>query len=92
MENTPREQSVYYMLNETLRSEDRAKVRPWRDFIWLFCVVQLQMEKLPVSPQTPVFRGVRKPPAEVTACQKETGRTVLFERIHVDDGHASPGY
>jgi NAD:arginine ADP-ribosyltransferase len=70
MENTPREQSVYYMLNETLRSEDRARVRPWRDYIWLLCRA---LEKLPVPPQTTVFRGVRKPPAEVTACQKETG-------------------
>jgi NAD:arginine ADP-ribosyltransferase len=75
MENTPRDQSVYFMVNAVLRSEDREQVKPWRDYVWLLCNA---LSKLPVvAGQTTVFRGIRKPHDEVAACQRETGHAAF---------------
>ena len=35
MEDTPRENSLYFQMNKALRAQDRSAVRPWRDFVWL---------------------------------------------------------
>ena len=62
MEEEPRETSLYYVLNAALRSQDRAQVRPWRDFIWL---LMHALKKLPVASEQTVFRGAKSTPAQL---------------------------
>ena len=54
IEETPRTKSLYYLLNECLRSRERARVRPWRDFIWLLLHA---LRKLPPIKPLTVYRG-----------------------------------
>ena len=62
-EEQPRETSLYYLMNAALRSKDRKKVWPWRDFIWLLLHA---LRKLPPVPALPsVFRGCTKAPSEL---------------------------
>jgi hypothetical protein len=44
MEDYPRENSPYFVMNRALRDKNRAAVRPWRDYIWL---VMHGMRKIP---------------------------------------------
>jgi hypothetical protein len=57
MEDQPREKSLYYQLNKSLRAQDRSCVRHWRDFIWLFLHA---LKHLPTSSVRVVFRGVKQ--------------------------------
>ena len=58
MEDTPREQSPYYVMNEALRAKDRSVVRIWRDYIWLLLHA---LKELPPSPLRQVVRGCKRP-------------------------------
>ena len=58
MEDTPREQSPYYAMNEALRAKDRSVVRIWRDYIWLLLHA---LKELPPSPLRQVVRGCKRP-------------------------------
>ena len=55
MEWEPYVQSVYYILNSTLRTEDRGKLKPW---FWYLKLILTALSKLPPSNLT-VFRGMR---------------------------------
>jgi hypothetical protein len=55
LEWEPREKSFFYILNQTLRAEDRTKLRPWFLFLKLILTA---LGKLP-SISTQVFRGVK---------------------------------
>ncbi|CAF1234383.1 unnamed protein product [Didymodactylos carnosus] len=55
MEWQPREKSFYIILNNTLRSEDQEKLKPWDLYIKLFVT---SLEKLPSASQT-IYRGVK---------------------------------
>ena len=59
MEETPREQSLYYLMNQALRSMDRGGVREWRDFIWLLLHA---MKKIPIPEERSVYRGLKFEP------------------------------
>ncbi|CAF4198688.1 unnamed protein product, partial [Adineta steineri] len=57
IEGTPRDDSFYSILNSTLRTEDRTKLRPW--FLYLKLVLTA-LSKLPsIAPNTTVCRGVK---------------------------------
>ena len=62
MEETPREDSVYYVMNAALRDEDRKRVEPWADYIWLLLH---SLRKLPAARETTVMRGCKKPAREM---------------------------
>ena len=47
MESVPREESLYYLMNEALRGKNRAGVRVWRDFIWLLLHAMCKIESPP---------------------------------------------
>jgi len=53
-EEEPRTKSLYYLLNDCLRSKERTRVRPWRDFIWLLLHA---LRKLPPTDPMTVYRG-----------------------------------
>ena len=53
MEDHPREDSLYYVLNAALR-EHRASTELWRDYIWL---LMHALRKLPASDKRVAFRG-----------------------------------
>lgn len=55
-ESEPSEESLYAILNTTLRSEQRSKLRPW--FLYLRLIMN-GLEKLPSSNKQVLFRGVR---------------------------------
>jgi hypothetical protein len=55
MEWEPQEQSLYYVLNQTLRSENRKKLKPW--FLYLKLVLTALFH-LPASNRF-VFRGIK---------------------------------
>ena len=56
MEETPREQSLYFLMNQALRSMNRGSVHVWKHFIWL----QLNaMKKLPPPETQDVYRGIK---------------------------------
>mgnify|MGYP001137565456 CR=1 FL=1 len=55
MEWQPREKSFYIILNNTLRSEDQEKLKPWDLYLKLFVIA---LEKLPSVSQT-IYRGVK---------------------------------
>jgi len=57
-----REQSLYFVLNVALREQDRMKVRPWRDYIWLLLH---GLRKLPPSPEMIAIRGCKKSPEDL---------------------------
>jgi NAD:arginine ADP-ribosyltransferase/Leucine Rich repeat len=61
MENTPKDQSVYFMVNAALRSDDREGMKPWVPYVWLLCHA---LRKLPVPEEPVVYRGVRLPLAD----------------------------
>merc|ERR1719272_2175672 len=56
MEDIPRENSPYYMLNKALRKKVRADVKQWRDYIWLLLNA---LKLLPAAPNVTVFRGMK---------------------------------
>lgn len=55
MEWEPYVHSVYYILNSTLRTEDRGKLKPW---FWYLKLILTALSKLP-STELTVFRGMR---------------------------------
>ncbi|CAF0809889.1 unnamed protein product [Adineta ricciae] len=55
MEWQPREKSFYIILNNTLRTEDQEKLKPWDLYLKLFVTA---LEKLPSTSQT-IYRGVK---------------------------------
>ena len=55
LEWTPRENSFYVVLNNTLRSEDEEKLKPWALYLKLFVT---SLEKLPTLSQT-IYRGIK---------------------------------
>jgi len=55
MEWQPREKSFYIILNNTLRTEDQEKLKPWDLYLKLFVT---SLEKLPSVSQT-IYRGVK---------------------------------
>ncbi|CAF1481983.1 unnamed protein product [Adineta steineri] len=54
MEWEPQEECLYYVLNKTLRTENRQKLRPWFSYLKL---VLTALQKLPAEKQT-IWRGV----------------------------------
>ncbi|CAF1095310.1 unnamed protein product [Adineta steineri] len=54
MEWEPQEECLYYVLNKTLRTENRQKLRPWYSYLKL---VLTALQKLPAEKQT-IWRGV----------------------------------
>ena len=62
IEEEPREGSLYYVLNGVLRAQERVRVRPWREYIWLLLHA---LRKLPVVDLVVVFRGCQKGPADL---------------------------
>jgi len=57
MEWYPSDESVYYILNETLRSADRRKLKPW--FLYLKLILTALSRLEPVPANTTVYRGVK---------------------------------
>lgn len=55
MEYQPRENSLYVILNNTLRTEDQEKLKPWDLYLKLFVT---SLEKLPSVSRT-IYRGVK---------------------------------
>lgn len=55
MEWEPREQCLYYILNATLRTENRQKLKPWLLYLKLILTA---LGKLPTEQQT-IWRGVK---------------------------------
>jgi hypothetical protein len=55
MEWEPQEQCLYFVLNATLRSEDRRKLKPWFSYLKL---IFSALSRLPSSQQT-LYRGVK---------------------------------
>ena len=55
MEWEPQNQCLYFVLNATLRDENRQKLKPWFLYLKLFLT---GLTKLPTVPRT-VFRGIR---------------------------------
>ncbi|CAF0967610.1 unnamed protein product, partial [Didymodactylos carnosus] len=55
MQMNPAEKSIYYLLNETLRSEDRQKLIPWFSYLKLILV---GLYKLPPVKRT-IWRGIK---------------------------------
>ncbi|CAF0924564.1 unnamed protein product [Adineta ricciae] len=56
MECKPNEQCLYYVLNQTLRSEDRSLLKDW--FRYLRLIINA-LAKIPSSPSCLLFRGVK---------------------------------
>jgi Ran GTPase-activating protein (RanGAP) involved in mRNA processing and transport len=54
MEWTPRDECLYYVLNQTLRTENRQKLKPWYSYLKLILTA---LHKLPPQKQT-IWRGV----------------------------------
>lgn len=57
MEWRREQQSLYAVLNYTLRSTDRTNLQPWYRYLKLFLTA---LAKLPCAPSQAVWRGVRK--------------------------------
>jgi hypothetical protein len=55
LEWTPTEKSLYVILNNTLRSEDSEKLKPWHLYLKLFITA---LDELPSISQT-IYRGVK---------------------------------
>lgn len=55
MEWEPQEQCLYFVLNATLRSEDRGKLKPWFSYLKL---IFTSLSRLPSSSRF-VYRGVK---------------------------------
>ena len=62
IEEFPRENSLYYAMNASLRNKQRGEVRQWRDFIWLLIHA---LRKLPNTSAKSVYRGCRNTPQEL---------------------------
>ena len=62
IEETSRENSLFYVLNQALRNQVRQTARPWRDYIWLLLHA---LRKLPPATATIVFRGCTNSPDEL---------------------------
>ena len=56
IEDIPREQSPYYILNKALRAKSRKDVKLWRDYIWLLLHA---LKLLPAAKNGTVYRGMR---------------------------------
>ena len=56
MESEPQNQCLYVVLNATLRTEDRGKLKPWFSYLKLFLTA---LSNLPSSSRQ-VYRGVKK--------------------------------
>jgi Ran GTPase-activating protein (RanGAP) involved in mRNA processing and transport len=56
LEWMPREQSFYFILNKTLRSQNRQELLPWFLFLRLFMVA---LSKLPSTKHRIVYRGIK---------------------------------
>ncbi|CAF1535196.1 unnamed protein product, partial [Didymodactylos carnosus] len=70
MDWTPSKQSLYYQLNQTLRSEDREKLIPWFSYLKLFLTA---LYTLP-SVKSVVWRGIKADISE----QFNTGQTFVW--------------
>ena len=56
MEDYPRENSPYFVMNRALREKNRLAVRPWRDYVWL---LMHGMRKIPEPTETSLIRGCK---------------------------------
>ena len=56
MEDYPRENSPYFVMNRALREKNRAAVLPWRGYIWL---LMHGMRKIPEPTETSLIRGCK---------------------------------
>jgi len=78
MEENPREGSLYYVMNQTLRDKDRDRVKPWRKFIWLLLH---SLQKLPpMGISMTVYRGCKSRLEELFPGRKKkdsTGRPLI---------------
>lgn len=62
MEEQPRTKSLYWVLNEVLRSQDRDQVQPWRKYIWLLLHA---LRALPEVTQQTLYRGCKASPSDL---------------------------
>ena len=74
MEDDPKQNSPYFMMNKALRDKDRKAALPWRDYIWLLLHA---LKLLPPSPARNVFRGCKKPMSEF-GLQVEPNKEVVW--------------
>ena len=56
LESTPRESSFYFILNNTLRSQNRNDLLPWFLYLRLFIFA---LSKLPSTKQRTIYRGIK---------------------------------
>ncbi|CAF5079429.1 unnamed protein product, partial [Rotaria sp. Silwood1] len=49
--------SLYFILNETLRTADRKQLKPWFKYLKLLLTA---LVKIPCAPQETIWRGIRK--------------------------------
>lgn len=56
MEDQPRENSPYYILNKALRDNAKETIRLWADYIWLLLNA---LKHLPAATNTNVYRGMK---------------------------------
>ena len=70
LEWSPHEQSFYLILNQTLRSENRQKLKPWFRYLKLFVVALSRLSSIPCH----IYRGVK----ENLAKQYPTGSTFVW--------------
>lgn len=71
LEWNPSEQSVYFILNQTLRLEDRQKLKIWFPYLKLFLTA---LSRLP-SITTTVFRGIK---ADLTSQYKKNNSSIWW--------------
>jgi hypothetical protein len=62
MEDYPRENSPYFIMNKALRERNRGLVGPWRDYIWLLLHA---LREIPPGDTTFVVRGCQKLASEL---------------------------
>jgi NAD:arginine ADP-ribosyltransferase len=60
MENSPKEDSVYHLVNTALRSDNRDDVKPWVSYIWLLCNALHKLPR-PSEEASTLYRGCRLP-------------------------------
>jgi hypothetical protein len=74
MEDYPRENSPYCLMNAALREKKRENVVPWRNYIWLLLHA---LRDLPPSEVMVVIRGCRKLASELGS-QSEEGESFVW--------------
>ena len=75
MEDDPKQNSPYFMMNKALRDKDRKAALPWRDYIWLLLHA---LKLLPPSRESVVFRGCKGKSMSELGLQVKPGKEVVW--------------